>query len=101
MPDYLLLMHDDLTDPSHEDGGSAWDPYLSGLRSRGVFQGGSAIGAGICARQSGATPATISPVTGFIRVRADNLDHARALLAGNPVFEAGGTVEIRELPRTG
>lgn len=33
-------------------------------------------------------------------VAADSLDAARALLAGNPVFEAGGTVEIRELPRT-
>jgi hypothetical protein len=28
------------------------------------------------------------------------LMHARALLPGNPVFEAGGKVEMRELPRT-
>jgi len=31
----------------------------------------------------------------------NNQDDARTLLVGNPVFEAGGTVEIRELPRTG
>jgi hypothetical protein len=37
---------------------------------------------------------------GFIKVQAESLDHARELLKGNPVFEAGGTVEIRELPRT-
>jgi hypothetical protein len=37
-------------------------------------------------------------LAGYIRVRADNLDEAKSLLAGNPVFEAGGTVEIRELP---
>lgn len=39
-------------------------------------------------------------VTGYIRVRADNLEAARKFLTDNPVFEAGGTVEIRELPRT-
>jgi hypothetical protein len=33
-------------------------------------------------------------------VNADSLDRAKSLLVGNPVFEAGGTVEIRELPRT-
>ena len=40
-------------------------------------------------------------LAGYIRVNADSLEQAKALLAGNPVFEAGGTVEIRELPRTG
>lgn len=39
-------------------------------------------------------------VTGFIRVKADDLDQAKALLVGNPIFEGGGTVEIRELPRS-
>jgi hypothetical protein len=34
-------------------------------------------------------------------VIAADLDQAKALVAGNPVFEAGGTVEIRELPETG
>lgn len=35
----------------------------------------------------------------YIRVKAGSLTDARALVVGNPVFEAGGTVEIRELPR--
>lgn len=39
-------------------------------------------------------------LTGYIRVSADSMDQAKSLLAGNPHFEAGGTVEIRELPRT-
>jgi hypothetical protein len=33
-------------------------------------------------------------------VQADSIDDARRFLEGNPVFEAGGTVEIRELPRS-
>jgi len=39
-------------------------------------------------------------LTGYIRLNADSLDHAKSMLTGNPHFEAGGTVEIRELPRT-
>jgi hypothetical protein len=46
------------------------------------------------------TPAEISDnLVGFIRVCANDLNHARELVNGNPVFEAGGTVEIRELAK--
>ena len=38
-------------------------------------------------------------LSGYIRVQAETLEAAKKLLEGNPVFEAGGTVEIRELPR--
>lgn len=92
MADYIFLMHEDAP------GGLDWDPYLSKLRESGVFQGGSAIGAGACFRKSGAAPEPTAHIGGFIRVTAVDLDTARKLLAGNPVFEAGGTVEIRELP---
>ena len=96
MPDYILLMHDD----SDADD-SAWAPYLQRLQQGGFFQGGSAIGGGVCLRKSG-TPAPVTAhLAGFIRINADSLDQAKSLLTGNPVFEAGGTVEIRELPRTG
>ena len=33
-------------------------------------------------------------------VECNYYQDARAFLKGNPVFEAGGTVEIRELPRS-
>ncbi len=56
------------------------------------------MGGGLCVRKSGPAPAMTSHLSGFIRIRADSLDHARALLAGNPAYEQGGTVEIRELP---
>ena len=95
MADYIFLMHDDAIS---ED--TAWEPYLNGLQRRGCFEGGSAIGDGICARKNGQPAAVTSHLTGFIRVVADSLDQARSMLAGNPHFEAGGTVEIRELPRT-
>jgi hypothetical protein len=95
MAEYMLLMHDDAI--SNDD---AWDPYIQKLQQRGSFEGGSAIGKGICARKSGEPASVTAHLTGYIRVNADSIDQAKLLLTGNPHFEAGGTVEIRELPRT-
>jgi hypothetical protein len=92
---YIFLMHDDC-DADEE----AWAPYLRRLEQGGFFEGGSAIGGGVCVRKSGAPASLTAHLAGFIRVNADSLDQAKSLLIGNPVFEAGGTVEIRELPRT-
>jgi hypothetical protein len=60
--------------------------------------GGSAIGNGVCVRKSGPAPVISGHLTGFIRMTATHIDEVRGLLAGNPVCEAGGTVEIREPP---
>jgi hypothetical protein len=96
MAEYMLLMHGDA-----EADANAWQPYISELQRRGVFEGGSAIGDGICVRKSGESSAITAHVTGYMRVNVETLEQAKSLLAGNPLFEAGGTVEIRELPRTG
>ena len=87
---------------SHDDGGDTgdWAPYLEKLRTLGVFRGGSAMGGGVCARKAGPLPALTPHLAGYLRIDADDLAHARVLLEGHPTYEAGGTVEIRELPRT-
>jgi hypothetical protein len=90
-------MHDDTTTRVHD---ADWAHYFKALQSSGAFQGGSAIGPGACARKTETPPKITAHLAGYIRISADDADHARALVAGNPVFEAGGTVEIRELPRT-
>jgi hypothetical protein len=95
MPDYLFLMHDDATE--HGD----WGAYLHALQHVGKLQGGSSIGPGLCVRKTGQAPAITAHLVGFIRVEADSLEAACDLLVGNPVFEGGGTVEIRELPKSG
>ena len=94
MADFIFLHHDDGADANVD-----WEPYLSRLRETGVFQGGSAIGDGACFRKGGRAPEPTAHIGGYIRVQADSLQSAQALLRGNPVFESGGTVEIRELPR--
>ena len=97
MNEYLLLMHDDARSGAEE--ADAWPAYLDRLADAGVLRGGSEIGGGIAARRAG-DPASLSRVTGFIRIVASDLEDARGALVGNPVYEAGGTVEIRELPRS-
>jgi hypothetical protein len=96
MTDYILFMHDDVA----ADDAHAWESYLQALKQSGAFEGGSEIGRGICVRKNGTAPGITERLTGYIRVSAASIDDAKRLVAGNPNFEAGGTVEIRELPRT-
>ena len=90
-------MHDDA--PLDAGTATAWATYLAALRGSGRFDGGSAIGRGECFRREGSPKPLSGSLSGYLRVRAESLEQARAFLVGNPVFEAGGTVEIRELPR--
>ena len=98
MADYLMLMHNDPVRPASEHD---WATYLEALQQSGKFRGGSAIGPGVCRRKSGAAPPVTDQIDGYIRIEAGSLAEVEALLADNPVFENSGTVEIRELPKTG
>ncbi|MGL4397041.1 MAG: hypothetical protein ACRCS9_10920 [Hyphomicrobium sp.] len=97
MTSFIFLMHGD-----YDLGGKAevWQPYLDMLSTAGALRGGSAIGSGVCMRRSGSVPEVSRHLVGYVKVDARDLDHARDLVHGNPVYEAGGTVEIRELPTT-
>lgn len=99
MNDYILLMHDDSTDSATANDTSAWDKYFAILRESGLFDGGSAIGKGFAFRKIGPAGASSEYLSGYIRLRAASLEQAKSFLSGNPVYEAGGTVEVRELPR--
>jgi hypothetical protein len=96
MAEYILFMHDDAV----SDDPRAWDAYLGVLKRNGVFEGGSEIGGGICMRKGAAANDITRHLVGYIRVATASIDEVKALIRGNPHFEAGGTVEIRELPRT-
>jgi hypothetical protein len=89
-------MHNDATEPVPA---ALWAPYFAALRAKGVFEGGSAIGFGETLRKKQAAASVNGHLGGYIRVTADSLDEAKRLVIGNPVFECGGTVEVRELPR--
>ena len=99
MKDFILFMYDDAPDPVAASDGASWGRYFSSLHASGRFEGGSSIGLGTRFRKNGPDQESGMGMNGFIRVRAEDLAQAKVFLAGNPVYEAGGTVEIRELPR--
>jgi hypothetical protein len=97
MRDYILLHHNDAVQYPQSD---MWPAYITKLRQTGNFDGGSAMGEGVALRREGSPGPESSHLGGFIRIRAKDLEEAKELVVGNPVYECGGTVEIRELPRT-
>ena len=99
MKDFILIMYDDILDEAAANDGEKWGIYLANLRDSGCFQGGSAIGSGARFRKGHPEKPAELALSGFIRVRAESLVDATSFLSGNPTYEAGGTVEIRELPR--
>lgn len=94
MADFIMLMHR-LPDGVAE---GDWDIYLERLGGLGVLRGGSVIGDGASFSKAGRPASVTGHINGFVRVAAADLTAARNLLDGNPVYEAGGTVEIRKLP---
>jgi hypothetical protein len=99
MKDFILFMYDDAPDLVAASDGASWRSYFSTLHASGQFDGGSSIGSGKRFRKNCPDQDSGMSMSGFIRVRAADLAHAKVFLAGNPIYEAGGTVEIRELPR--
>jgi hypothetical protein len=94
MADFIYLMHEaEPADPA------AWEAYINGLNEKGVLRGGSALGPGVCLRKDGPAPAISHHIVGYVRIEVADMAAAQALLAGNPVYEAGGVIEVRELPR--
>jgi hypothetical protein len=98
--EYILLMHQDALDTDAADDPKMWEEYITQLRGTGHFDGGSSIGQGERFRKDKLSEPVENVLGGYIRVRAISLESAKRFLAGNPVYEAGGTVEIRELPGT-
>lgn len=96
MAEFIFLMHK-LPDGVNE---ADWAPWLDMLDRSGHLRGGSEIGEGKSFSKQAKPAAVSSQINGIVRIEATGLDEAELLLAGNPVFEAGGTVEIRHLPKS-
>ena len=87
-------------DANQEVANADWDPWLEKLASLGVLRGGSAIGSGLCLKRNGSAGKISEHLSGYVKIEVSDVDQAKDLLSGNPVYESGGTVEIRELPVT-
>jgi hypothetical protein len=98
MTEYILLMFNDATDAPAAEDGTHWGQYITTLRQSEQFDGGSSIGIGERVKKGNQSQPASTDLTGFIRVRAENIEEAKRFLVGNPAYEAGATVEVRELP---
>jgi hypothetical protein len=90
MPEFLMLMKRGAYSEEGE-----WGDYIQKLRQRPEFRGGSSLGNGVSVSRQATSDQCI--VTGFLHFEADTIAVVRELLAGNPLFEAGGEIEILEL----
>ena len=97
MNEYIIFMFNDATNQAASEDDTLWSEYISKLRQTGQFDGGSSIGGGERFRKGQATKSAITEISGFIRVRADCVEAAKNLLVGNPAYEAGASIDIREL----
>jgi len=72
-----------------------WANYIDKLVMSGTFRGGSELsnGSNACKNDK---PSNCT-VTGFMRFEADDKQQIMDLLPGNPVYEAGGEVEVLEI----
>jgi hypothetical protein len=96
MNDYILFMHNDGGRVEPEE----WTAYTGALIAKGMLRGGSAIGGGMSVSQNGESSNITAHITGYIKIEAGDIEQVKAIVADNPVFKAGGTVEIRELPKS-
>lgn len=98
MPEFVLLMRSDVENRAMADDGRAWGEYMSKLRQSGALQGGSSIGPGLALRKRCSPQQAQLGIEGYIKVLAASLEDAQRFVEGNPNYEAGGTIEVRELP---
>lgn len=87
MADFVMVM-------VGEESEGDWDAYIERLINSGKFRGGSSLGGGVSISKCGNE--SVSMITGYMRFAADSIDEVRDLLEGNPLFEAGGRVDILE-----
>ena len=87
MPQYVMIM------TGLESSGD-WGAYIDKLADLGKLRGGSSLANGVRISKGGVDSGT--KVSGYIRLEAADADEARSLLIGNPLYEAGGVVELLE-----
>ena len=87
MPQFMMIMMGSAS-------AGSWETYLEKLIAKGKLRGGSSLANG--ARVAKGTNDGDCKVTGYIRLEVADIDEARTLVAGNPLYEAGGFVELLE-----
>jgi hypothetical protein len=94
MPWFLLLMNDD---GSAEERRDDWAGYVNELIASKKLAGGSSLGNASAVRKGSSESKPVSRHAGYLLIDAHDRAEAQTLLAGNPAYEAGSSIEIYEL----
>lgn len=108
MKDYLLLIRGgdarmaELSESETQEHMQKWTTYMGGLAEKGNMAGGLPLNRDgrIVTSEGVSEGMTLSDkgdyIGGYLMFKAENYDHAVELAKGCPVFELGGSIEIRE-----
>ena len=100
MAKYLLAYHGGGMPETEEEGArvmAAWGVWMEKV-GPALVDGGNPIGQAstVSADGTAAPGGGTNPVTGYSVLEADSLDQAVQLVAGCPILESGGSVEVCE-----
>jgi hypothetical protein len=111
MSDFLFLFRSERTgsNPSPEDMQRSlqkWGEWIQGLSANGAFKAGEPLDSGGKVVAGPKRVVTDGPfveskeiVGGYLIVTAKSVDDAAEISKGCPIFEQGGSVEVREIRR--
>ena len=87
MPEYVMLM-------KVSAASGDWDDYIEKLVSSVKFRGGSSLGNGVSVAEGKVD--CRCEVTGYMRFSAECSEEVKEFITGNPLYEAGGSIELLE-----
>jgi hypothetical protein len=100
MAKYLLAYHGGGMQETEEERArvmKAWGEWMAGVGAAMADGGNPIIQSATVLSDGSTTPGGgANPVTGYSVISADSLEAAVALVAGCPIFEGGGSVEVGE-----
>ena len=100
MAKYALIYHGGGTPETEDEQAAvmaAWGAWMEGLGSA-LKDPGNAFGNSSTINSDGSVTAGggANPASGYTLLEADSLDAALALAKGNPILQAGGSIEVAE-----
>jgi hypothetical protein len=101
MPKFLLAYHGGADAPETEQAQAelitAWGDWLSGLGELLLDPGNPTVTSATLTPDGLEPHGGSNPVSGYSLIEADDLGAVAPALAGCPIFEVGGSIEIAEL----
>lgn len=94
--EYIVLIRNNATSPASSN---EWDGFFDRAKSSGMFKGGSALGSAFVMGKEVDEQAS-SMLGGFMRFDSESTTELKALLETHPVVQAGGSIEVVEMPVT-